>query len=162
MKLNRLLLPEGKTINYNEDVDLSYFRGDEYHVRSIKSCHMVLDVTNYDDLITLSFNIKGTVLTTCAYTLEEIPYDYSVKEVIELNESDDDEFEIKGNMIDIDEMLITLIVSNVPFVVVKEGAELPPSGDGYRVMSEEEAEALAKDEKPSVFDILEDADFDDI
>ena len=64
MKINRLLLPLGKTINYNEDVDLSYFKGDQYHVRSINSCHMDLNVTNYEQLITLSFNIKGTVLTT--------------------------------------------------------------------------------------------------
>ena len=159
MKLNRLLLPEGKTVNYNEDVDLSYFHGDQYHVRSIKSCHMILDVTNYDDLITLSFKIKGTVLTTCAYTLEEIPYDYSVKEIIELDGGEDDEFDINGNIIDIDEMLITLIVSNVPFVVIKEGAELPASGDGYRVISEEEAEKEKK--KPSAFDVLEDMDFDE-
>lgn len=158
MKINRLLLPLGKTINYNEDVDLSYFKGDQYHVRSIKSCHMDLNVTNYEQLITLSFNIKGTVLTTCAYTLEEIPYDFKVKETIELNESEDDEFDIIDNVIDIDEMLITLIVGNVPFKVVKKGASLPSSGDGYRVIKEEDAE---KERKPSPFDVLDNLEIDD-
>ena len=57
MKINRLILPINKTVIYDEDIDLSYFKGDEYHVRSIKSCHMNLKVTNYDNLITFSFNI---------------------------------------------------------------------------------------------------------
>ena len=158
MKLNRLLLPEGKTVNYNEDVDLSYFHGDQYHVRSIKSCHMNLDVTNYDELITFSFNIKGTVMTTCAYTLEEIPYEYHVKEVIELQDNEDDEFEIINNEIDINEMLITLIIANVPFKVVKKGAKLPESKDGYTFISEEEK---AKQKKASPFDVLDNLDLSD-
>ena len=158
MKINRLVLPEGKAIEYNEDIDLSYFQGDQYHVRSISSCHMVLEVTNYDELIALSFNIKGTVLTTCAYTLEEIPYNYSIKETIELNEDEDDEFVITNNEIDIDEMLITLIVNNVPFKVVKKGAKLPSSGDGYTVISEDDK---LKERKSSPFDVLDDLEVDE-
>lgn len=162
MKINRLTLPEGKTVNYKEDIDLSYFQGDKYHVRSIKSCHMELDITNYADLVTLFFKIKGEVITTCAYTLEEIPYEYNISDVIELNSNEDDEFEIKNEEIDIDEMLITLIVENIPFKVVKEGAKLPNSGDNYRFISEEEA-LKEKEEmkKPSPFDVLDDYEFDD-
>ena len=158
MKINRLLLPKGKSVKYCEDIDLSYFQGDKYHVRSIKSCHMDLDVTNYDDLVTLFFKIKGEVLTTCAYTLEEIPYQYNISDVIELNGSEDDEFDINGEEIDIDEILITLIVSNIPFKVIKPGATLPNNGDGYRVISEEDAK---KERKPSAFDVLDDFDFDE-
>ena len=158
MKINRLLLPIGKNVNYQEDVDLSYYQGDKYHVRNISSCHMDLDVTNYEDLITLFFKIKGEVKTTCAYTLEEIPYEYNISDVIELTGNEDDEFEIKNEEIDIDEILITLIVSNIPFKVVKEGATLPSDGDGYRVITEEEAE---QERKPSAFDVLDDFDFDE-
>lgn len=162
MKINRLALPLGKTIKYNEDIDLSYFKGDQYHVRSIKSCHMDLDVTNYDDLITLYFKINGEVLTSCAYTLEEIPYEYKVSDVIELNGSEDDEFEIKNDIINIDEILITLIVENIPFKVVKKGAKLPDNGDGYRFVSEEQALKEAKEnDKPSPFDVLDDYEFDE-
>ena len=160
MKINRLLLPIGKDVEFNEDVDLSYFQGDQYHVRSITSCHMKLVATNYDDLLTLFFNINGEVKTSCAYTLEEIPYQYKISDVIEFTGSEDDEFQIKNEEINIDEILITLIVSNIPFKVVKDGATLPNSGDGYRFISEEEAE-LEDNDKPSVFDILEDWDFDD-
>ena len=145
-------------VKYDEDIDLSYFKGDQYHVRSISSCHMVLEVTNYDELITLSFNIKGTVLTTCAYTLEEIPYNYGIKEIVELNDNEDDEFIIKNNEIDIDEILITLIVNNVPFKVVKEGATLPSSGEGYSVITEEDK---LKERKPSPFDVLDDLEVDE-
>ena len=162
MKLNRLLLPVGKSVNYNEDIDLSYFEGDKYHVRKIKSCHMDLDVTNYDDLITLYFKINGEVETTCAYTLEVIPYQYKISDVIELTGSEDDEFEIHNEEINIDEMLITLIVSNVPFKVVKPGATLPSDGDGYRFLTPEQAQKEQEEadrDKPSAFDILDDWDF---
>ena len=162
MKINRLLLPVGKTVEYDEDIDLSYFQGDKYHVRSIPSCHMKLSVTNYDDLLTLFFIINGEVKTTCAYTLEEIPYTYNISDVIELTGSEDDEFEIRNEEVDIDEILITLIVSNIPFKVVKEGATLPSEGDGYRFISEEQAEEEARQaEKPSAFDVLDDFDFDE-
>ena len=42
--------------------------------------------------------------------------------------------------------------------VVKEGAKLPSSGDGYRVLTEEDA---ALEEKPSLFDVLDDFEIDD-
>ena len=92
-------------------------------------------------------------MTTCAYTLEEIPYQYNIKESVELAGNEDDEFEIINETIDIDEILITLIVSNIPMKVVKKGAKLPSNGDGYQVMSEEEANSK---KKASPFDALDD------
>ena len=153
MKLNRLTLPVGKEVVFHEDIDFSAYQGDPYHVRSIKSCHMDLSVLNYDELVVLSFQLKGEVMTTCAYTLEEIPYQYNIKESVELAGNENDEFEIINETIDIDEILITLIVSNVPMKVVKKGAKLPSNGDGYQVMSEEEANSK---KKASPFDALDD------
>ena len=155
MKLNRLTLPVGKEVIFHEDIDFSSYKGDPYHVRSIKSCHMDLSVLNYDELVVLSFKIKGEVMTTCAYTLEEIPYQYDIKESVELAGNEDDEFEMINETIDIDQILITLIVSNVPMKVIKEGAKLPSNGDGYRVLSEEDA---LKEKKASPFDVLDDLD----
>ena len=64
---------------------------------------------------------------------------------------------ITDNQIDIDEMLITLIVSNIPFKIIKKGAKLPASGDGYIVISEEEME---KRKKSSPFDALDNLEID--
>lgn len=158
MKINRSLLEEGKVKEFNEDVDLSYYEGDPYHIRKINSCHLLLKATNYEDLLSLSFKISGEVLTTCAYTLEEIPYQYDIKEEITLTGSDEDEFLLKGDIIDIDEMLITLIVMNVPMKVIKKGAKLPENGDGYRFISEEDKE---KERKNNRFPILDTLEFDD-
>lgn len=153
MRLNRLTLPVGKEVNFHEDMDFSTYKGDPYHVRSIKSCHMDLSVINYDELIVLSFKLKGEVMTTCAYTLEEIPYNYNISETVELEGNEDDEFEIINEQIDIDQIIVTLIVSNVPMKVIKKGAKLPSSGQGYRVLSEEDA---AKEKNSSPFDVLDD------
>ena len=97
MKINRLTLPIGKEERYLEDIDFSSYQGDEYHVRRILSCHMDLRVTNYDDLLILSFKIKGEVETTCAYTLEKFAYPYDIKETIELNNDEKDDFIIDSN-----------------------------------------------------------------
>ena len=153
MRLNRLTLPIGKEVSFKEDMDFSSYKGDPYHVRSIKSCYMDLSVINYDELIVLSFKLKGEVMTTCAYTLEEIPYAYNIHETVELAGNEDDEFDIINEQIDIDQIIITLIVSNVPMKVVKKGAKLPSGGDGYRVLSEEDAQ---KEKKASPFDVLDD------
>ena len=153
MRLNRLTLPVGKEVNFHEDMDFSTYKGDPYHFRSIKSCHMDLSVINYDELIVLSFKLKGEVMTTCAYTLEEIPYNYNISETVELEGNEDDEFEIINEQIDIDQIIVTLIVSNVPMKVIKKGAKLPSSGQGYRVLSEEDA---AKEKNSSPFDVLDD------
>ena len=155
MKLNRLTLPVGKEVTFHEDIDFSSYQGDPYHVRSIKSCHMDLSVLNYDELVVLSFKIKGEVMTTCAYTLEEIPYQYEIKESVELAGNEEDEFEIHDNQIDVDEILITLIVSNVPMKVIKKGAKLPEGGDGYSVLSEEYDKHKRSS---SPFDALDDLD----
>ena len=159
MKINLLTLPVGKTTEYHEDVDLGYYRGDKYHVRSIPSCHMDLSVSVYDELVSLSFRIKGEVKTTCAYTLEEIPYFYQVDETINLSGGEDDEFDIVNNEIDIDEILITLIVSNVPFKVIKEGAKLPEDSEDYSFNKEITLEG--EDKTPSPFDVLDGLEFDD-
>ena len=158
MKINRLLLPLGKEVNYHEDINLNYYQGDKYHVKNIKSCHMDLNIVNYDSLITLHFDIKGEVLTTCSYTLEEFLYPYHIKQDIEINEDENDEFDIIDNNIDIDEMLITLIISHIPFKLVKPGAKLPSDGEGYRVLSEEDA--LKEKKKNPAFDILDELEFD--
>ena len=105
-----------------------------------------------------SFNIKGEVETTCAYTLEKFAYPYDIKETIELNNDEKDDFIIDSNEIDVDEMVITLIVSHIPFKLVKPGAKLPNSGDGYRVIKEEDAE---KEKKASPFDVLDDLEFEE-
>ena len=153
MILNRLTLPIGKEVIFDEDIDFSSYKGDQYHVRSINSCHMILSVINYDELIVLSFKLKGEVMTTCAYTLEEIPYQYNIKEVVELADNEDDEFAIINEQINIDQILITLIVSNIPMKVIKKGAKLPSNGEGFEVKSEEE---VAQEKKASPFDALDD------
>ena len=44
---------------------------------------------------------------------------------------------IKSN-IEVDEYILDLIIAEVPMKIVKKGAKLPSSGEGYRVLSEDE------------------------
>ena len=49
-----------------------------------------------------------------------------------------------GNEIDLDPHILALILAEVPHNIVKKGAKRPSSGEGYRVLSEEEFEAAKK------------------
>ena len=153
MKINRLLLPDGKDVIFDEDIDFSSYPGDKYHIRKINECHVHLVAKQYDDLLILTFDIKGLVTSSCAYTLEDILYPINIHETIELSGDEDDEFIFDSDIIDLDNVILTLIVSSVPMKLVKEGAKLPSSGDGYHFLSEEEAKS---EKKSSPFDVLDD------
>ena len=79
------------------------------------------------------------------------------------NEEDNSEdcyFE-PGVNIDLDPHILALILAEVPHNIVKSGASLPKSGDGYRVLSEEEYLEEKKNKKNSAFDILDTIEFDE-
>lgn len=153
MKINRLALPNNKKMTFEEEVDFSSYPGDKYHIRRIEKCLVKLEACQYDDLLTLTFNIKGMVISSCAYTLEDIPYPINIHETINVTGEDDDEFIFDSDILDLDNVILTLIVSSVPMKLVKEGAKLPQDGDGYRFIKEGEEN---KEKKPSPFDILDD------
>ena len=63
--------------------------------------------------------------------------------------------------IDLDPYILALILAEVPHTVTKKGAELPKSGSGYRVLSEEELLKEKSTKKNSAFDILDTIEFDE-
>ena len=75
-------------------------------------------------------------------------------------ESEDCYYEA-GVEIDLDPYILALILAEVPHTIVKKGAQLPKSGYGYRVMSEEELLKEKSTKKNSAFDILDTIDFDE-
>ena len=63
--------------------------------------------------------------------------------------------------IDLDPHIIALILAEVPHNIVKSGATLPKSGNGYRVLSEDDFIKEKSHKGTSAFDILDTIDFDD-
>ena len=140
MKLNRLLFDNPNYILEGK-IDFSNATLDPYHIRKIEEAEVRITGENYEDLLTLNIKIKVRVIGVCSYTLEDVPMDLNIRENLEISdEIKDDEviFYEKNAIFDIDPYILSIIISEVPAKIVKKGAKLPSSGDGYRVISEEE------------------------
>ena len=63
--------------------------------------------------------------------------------------------------IDLDPHILALILAEVPHTLTKSGASLPKSGNGYRVLSEDDYLKEKNHKGNSAFDILDTIEFDD-
>lgn len=163
MILNTLLLEEGKTLHLSEDLD---FSGEEYTsnlIKSIKSCHVEIDATDYGNLIRVVINLKADIICPCAYTLEDVPLTIKTNE--EFDFTDDEEFMDDDELIftnetkiDLKPYIYSVIVTNRPMKVIKKGASRPESGNGYRILTEEEFKKEKETKTDSRWSKLDDLD----
>lgn len=164
MIINRAILPINKTETFNEDIDFSNQKFDDNHVRCIKKCSVKVDATEYEDVLRVQVNGEADVIASCSYTLEDVPLKVKFKDEFYFSSEEDNSqdcyFE-PGVNIDLDPYILALVLAEVPHNVTKSGASLPKSGDGYRVMSEEEYLEEKKNKKNSAFDILDTIEFDE-
>ncbi|MGM9873529.1 MAG: YceD family protein [Bacilli bacterium] len=167
MKINISSLSLKKpSIVMEDDVDLSNADFDPYHIKNIESCHVEAEVTFLsDDLYSLKLHIKGLAIVPCAYTLEDVDYPFDVKEELTYkvfykdDEEDSSFYPITSSEIDVDEAVLSLVITSIPFKVIKKGAKLPKEGKGYRFLTEEEY-LKEKEKKSSPFDVLDSLDVD--
>ena len=165
MKLNRATLPEQKPQTFTEELDFSKQTFDENHVKRIESCSVIVVATEFGDVMQCVISGKAHVVASCSYTLDDVPLDVKFHDSFYF--SDDKEGESEdcyyepGVEIDLDPYILALILAEVPHNIVKKGAELPKSGNGYRVLSEEELLKEKSTKKNSAFDILDSIEFDE-
>ena len=165
MKLNRAILPENKAETFEEEVDFSSYPFDENHVKRIDACKVKVVATEFGDVLQVKINGSASVIASCSYTLDDVPMDVKFHDSFYF--SDDKEGESEdcyyepGVEIDLDPYILALILAEVPHNIVKKGAELPKSGNGYRVLSEEELIKEKNTKKNSAFDILDSIEFDE-
>ena len=164
MKLNRAILPANKPETFDEEIDFSSLKLDENHVKKINKCSVKVIATEFGDVLQCSINGEADVIASCAYTLEDVPLHVNFKDTLyfssEVMGSQECYFE-PGVEIDLDPHILALILAEVPHNITKDGASLPKSGEGYRVLSEEEYEKERQHKKNSAVDILDTIEFDD-
>jgi len=159
MKINRALF-RNKDYVLEEEIDFSQEQFDPYHIRRIESCKVKVVGSLVEDLLLLDVSIDVKVIGVCSYTLEDVPLDLHIVDSIDItdqkdNESDDVFYE-KDNIFSFDSYVLSLIVSEVPLVIIKEGATLPNSGDGFRVIDESQYEKERENKKDSRWSKLDD------
>lgn len=163
MKINISSLNVNKpSLQVEGDFDFSNHEFDPFHIKKINNCHVNAEMTYLnEDLYSLKLHIRGSATVPCAYTLEDVIYPFNINEEIfykvDANEDVPSFYPLKYNEVDIDEPVLSLLITSIPFKVIKKGAKLPQSGKGFRFMSEEEYKK-EKENKSSPFDVLDKID----
>lgn len=162
MKLNRATLKVNRPTKFVEDIDFSKESFDPLFLRGIKSCHVEIEATEYEELLRVEFSIQAKVIAVCAYTLEDVELPLLINEELAFSDSEDDEYSNyePNDIIDLDEYILGLIIASIPPKVIKKGAKPPQNGDGYRVISEEDLIEERKSKKDSRWDALDDIEFE--
>ena len=115
-----------------------------------------------NELINVSFTIKGTARVACSRTLESIDYplDFTTSIDISDNDNNEDTYYVPTNLVDLNPIIYELIRGEIPTQVFKKGSKLHIEGDGYRVLTEEELNKERAEEKKynPAFDKLKDID----
>ena len=165
MKINRVVLKENKPETFQEEIDFSKLTLDDNHVRHINRCSVTVVATEFGDILECAIKGEADVIASCSYTLEDVPLLVKFDEKFYFSDDEslgEDYCYYEPNpIIDLDPHILALILAEVPHNVVKSGATLPKSGDGYRVLKEEDLENERKNHKNSAFDILDSVEFDD-
>lgn len=159
MKINRQSIPDDKEIVIEDDVDFSSYSFDPLYCRGIPSCHFIGRARQYEDALRINASIKGEVIGVCAYSLEDVPLTFDIKEeIIFVNEEDGENYFEPDNIFDIDKYILALIFSSLPTKIIKEGKKPPKDGEGYRLISEEELMKEKENPDNSPFAVLDDLD----
>lgn len=161
MIINRALLTEGNKQHYSEDVDFSDYVGDPNHCKKIENCHVEVDVLELETLCLVSINGLANVVTSCKYTLEDLPLRVTFKEDLTFSDDENDESSYYEPKVEIDlkPYILGLILDKVPHNAVKKGVSKPKNGDGYRILSEDEYNEEKKNKKDPRWAKLDEIEF---
>lgn len=161
MKINRSTLGKNYRYHFNDAVEFSPTSFDPNYIRKISPVEVKYDAIDYGDILHLELDISCLVTGVCCYSLEDVEIPLHFKD--ELDFSDDKSlmeqcFFVEENMFDLDPYILGLILSNIPSKIVKKGAKLPKSGEGYRVLTEDEYLKEKSEEKDPRWDKLDELD----
>ena len=115
-------------------------------VKDIKAKGTINRVSN--DLYHLELNITGTLVLTCARSLENVlyPIDIFIDKNIEEEPKSDEKPLILQNSLDIFAIVWENIILEVPLRVVKEDANFISEGNGWSLVEENDKEETKEEE----------------
>ena len=163
MKINRAVLTNGVTKEFEESIDFSRFEFDPTHIKSIPSCVVKARATDYETILRVEVEINALVIGVCCYSLEDVELKFKINDELCFTDDEDDvdNYYEKGNIIELDEYILGILLANVPIKIVKKGAKIPENGKGYRVITEDDYEEEKNKKVDHRFDILDTVEFSD-
>lgn len=165
MRLDVLKLPYTKVYNATEDVsfDPEVFKCHAPLIE-VKGCRVELKAQRFEEFIYVTISLKAKVVLECSYTLKH--FETTISGVDELHfapskDEDEDCIEYKGTSIELDQYIFNLLSASVPLSPKAPNAKTPSSGNGYRVLSEDDYLKEKEEVGNSQFDALKDLEFDE-
>lgn len=149
---SEILQSESHNIMFDEDVsiDASAFENTSL-INAVKDVHVngrgFLD--NHDCCFYVDFTLEGVILCPDAITGEEIEYPFTTdsEEIYSFVKTDEDGVRLVINeVVDLTQAVIDAILLEAPLQATNVDPEHYPSGDGWRVMTEQEYQNSLKEE----------------
>lgn len=156
MKIYISTLKFDKPTILEEEIDFSNVENPISQIKRIAETKVKATINRYDEFIQVDFNIETKLIAISSYTSKEgeLNLKFSDSVTLSMNEEQDDYDVIKGNMLELDNYVFSLILGEVPIKVVFKGEKLPLNEDS-NVISEDELEKKKKENKSSPFDVLD-------
>ena len=130
----------------------------------VKSCHVELKAQRFEEFIYVTISLKAKVVLECSYSLKHFETTISGEDELHFapsKDEDEDCIEYKGTSIELDQHIFNLLSASVPLSPKAPNAKTPSSGNGYRVLSEDEYLKEKEETGNCQFDALKDLEFDE-
>ena len=165
MRIDVLKLPYTKVETMSEDMsfDPEVFVCHNPLV-NVLSCHVELKAQRFEEFIYVNVYLKAKVILQCSYSLQNFETEITGSDELHFapsRDEDDDCIEYKGTSIEMDQYIFNLLSASVPISPKAPNAKAPKSGNGYRVLSEDDFLKEKEEEGNSQFDALKDLEFDE-
>ena len=165
MKIDiRRLIPTKENV-FEEEISLDE---EKFHLQlpllEVQKLTAKAVVHRYSDFVNLVLRVEADVVLQCSYTLKPFPSHLCEEDEINFSSYEEDDGGdmqyYKGNVIDLDEYIYNLLSAAVPTSPRAPGAKLPSSGNGFRVLSDQEYQHEKEESTDPRFDALKDIEID--
>ena len=159
MKIYRSSITDARPLELQEELDYSSRDfSSSYPLLGIKDAYVEGLIERNDEFLTANIYVSAILILADARTRESFEHPVEVDDIYDLLESPEEEGEgyiFPGNYFELEELVYSILRSQVPLAPKKEGSELPPDGDGYTVYSADYLSDEAEENHPFA-ELLED------
>lgn len=151
-----------KLNTYQEDIILDTSNISNYNFVSLDKVNVKVDIVKIsEDLINLDIKMSTKAIMLTNIHLNKINYKIDIKEniifTLDKEYEDGDIIYLDENYIDIDKLVYSYVISELPSVVKEENFDVIEK-DNYRIISEDQYQKEHQKRKSSPFDKLKDLD----
>ena len=167
MKLSFFNVNKKETLSYKGDANIYNELNKSSYIKNFNIVSGKILVDRYEEVVVCRFKIKANLVVLSSLSNEPFNYKLKIDDVLCYTRKESyaavekDIILTPDNYIDLEEVIYSLIITNLPTRLVKK-SETYPQGEHYRVISEEEyLKDKEKEDGGNPFDVLKDLDFNE-